>query len=69
MTDTDDNELTYQGALDELRTIYNRLRSDEPDIDNLLDDVERASELLAFCRERLDAVGERLEEVLTDFEE
>jgi exodeoxyribonuclease VII small subunit len=63
-----DSQQTYREALDELRVIHARLREDEVDIDTLLADVQRASELLAFCRERLNSVGERLEEVLTDFE-
>lgn len=63
-----DSQQTYREALDELRAIHARLRSDEVDIDTLLADVQRASDLLAFCRSRLDSVGERLEEVLTDFE-
>lgn len=62
-------DLTYQAALDELRAIHTRLRSDEVDVDTLLVDVQRASELLAFCQERLTAVGERLERVLEDFGE
>ncbi len=61
-------DLTYKEALDELRSIHNRLRQEDVDIDTLLDDVQRASDLLAFCRERLSSVGERLEDVLTDFE-
>jgi len=61
-------ELTYRAALDELRDIHGRLRGDDVDIDLLLDDVKRASDLLAFCRERLAAVGERLEAVLDGFE-
>ena len=60
--------LTYKEALDELRVIHNRLRQEDVDIDSLLDDVQRASDLLDFCRARLNSVGERLEEVLTDFE-
>lgn len=60
---------TYREALDELRAIHARLRDDEVDIDTLLDDVKRAADLLAFCRERLNSVGERLEQVLTDFED
>jgi exodeoxyribonuclease VII small subunit len=60
---------TYREALDELRAIHARLRDDEVDIDSLLDDVKRAADLLAFCRERLTSVGERLEQVLTDFED
>lgn len=64
-----DSQQTYRQALDELRAIHGRLRDDEVDIDTLLDDVKRAADLLAFCRDRLNSVGERLEEVLTDFEE
>ncbi len=63
-----DPQRTYREALEELRAIHARLRDDEVDIDTLLADVQRASDLLAFCRERLTSVGERLEEVLTDFE-
>lgn len=62
-------ELTYQSALDELRAIHARLRSDDVDVDRLLEDVQRASDLLSFCRERLQSVGERLEEVLEGFDE
>jgi len=64
-----DDQLTYRQALDELRVIHARLRAEDVDIDTLLDDVKRAADLLSFCRSRLDTVGERLEEVLTDFEE
>jgi exodeoxyribonuclease VII small subunit len=60
--------LTYSAALEELRAIHTRLRADDVDVDNLLEDVKRASDLLSFCRERLTSVGERLEEVLTDFD-
>jgi exodeoxyribonuclease VII small subunit len=63
------SQQTYREALDELRAIHARLRDDEVDIDTLLDDVKRAADLLAFCRERLTSVGERLEQVLTDFDE
>lgn len=64
-----ESQQTYRGALEELRAIHGRLTRDEVDVDTLLDDVKRAAELLAFCRERLDQVGERLEEVLADFDE
>jgi exodeoxyribonuclease VII small subunit len=64
-----DSQQSYRQALDELRAIHARLRDDEVDIDTLLDDVKRAADLLAFCRERLDSVGERLEQVLTEFED
>lgn len=65
MAETDQ---TYQAALAELREIHARIRGEDLDVDRLLDDVQRAADLLAFCRERLAAVGERLEEVLDTFE-
>lgn len=64
-----ESELTYQEALEELRAIHARLRGDDVDVDRLLQDVQRASDLLAFCKERLESVGERLEEVLEDFDD
>ena len=62
-------ELTYREALDELRAIHARLRADDVDVDNLLADVQRASELLDFCQKRITAVGHQLEEVLRDFDD
>lgn len=61
-------ELTYSQALEELRAIHGRLRADDVDVDNLLNDVQRASELLEFCQTRITSVGEQLEEVLSDFD-
>ncbi|MGH8944707.1 MAG: exodeoxyribonuclease VII small subunit [Acidimicrobiia bacterium] len=63
-----ETELSYREALEELRAIHARLRGDDVDVDNLIEDVKRAADLVAFCRERLTAVGERLEEVLADFD-
>ena len=64
-----ESELTYREALEELRSIHARLRGDDVDVDRLLEDVQRASDLLGFCKERLESVGERLEEVLEDFDD
>jgi exodeoxyribonuclease VII small subunit len=61
-------DLTYRQALDELRAIHARLKADDVDVDSLLDDVQRASELLDFCQRRITAVGEQLEVVLRDFD-
>lgn len=62
-------DLTYNQALDELRAIHARLSADDVDVDRLLEDVQRASELLEFCQERITSVGEQLEEVLADFDD
>ena len=62
-------DLSYNQALEELRVIHARLSADDVDVDHLLFDVQRASELLEFCRKRITAVGEQLEEVLKDFDD
>lgn len=62
-------DLTYSEALSELRAIHARLSSDDVDVDRLLDDVQRAAELLDFCQKRITSVGSELEEVLVDFSE
>jgi exodeoxyribonuclease VII small subunit len=62
-------DLTYSEALSELRAIHARLSGDDVDVDKLLDDVQRAAELLDFCQKRITSVGEQLEEVLEDFSE
>jgi exodeoxyribonuclease VII small subunit len=61
--------LTYSQALEELRAIHTRLSAPDVDVDRLLEDVQRASELLDFCQKRITAVGQQLEEVLADFDE
>ena len=61
-------KLTYSQALEELRSIHARLSAPDVDVDMLLEDVQRASELLDFCRRRITAVGEQLEEVLEDLD-
>lgn len=61
--------LSYSQALEELRQIHARLSADDVDVDRLLEDVQRASELLEFCQKRITSVGEQLEEVLTDFDD
>lgn len=63
------DDLTYSQALEELRAIHARLSAQEVDVDRLLEDVQRASELLEFCQRRITAVGEQLEEVLSDFDD
>ncbi len=54
-------ETTYQTAWTELQKIVNDLQGGSVGIDELTNKIERAAELVRFCRERLrsteDAVG------------
>lgn len=56
-----DKELTYNQALTELEAILKSFDSGEADIDTLSAQVARATELITFCRERLQKVENELE--------
>lgn len=61
-------KLTYEKALEELQTIHSALESDEISIDELSAKVERAYELLHFCKERLRATETQLEQLMKENE-
>jgi len=61
-------KLTYEKALEELQAIHNALENDEISIDELSAKVERAYELLRFCKERLRATEEQLERLMKENE-
>jgi exodeoxyribonuclease VII small subunit len=61
-------ELGFAGCLEELTGIIAGLERDEVDVDHLGERVERAAELIAWCRHRLDATRLRVEEVLERLE-
>ena len=56
-----DKELSYNQALTELEAILKSFDSGEADIDTLSAQVARATELITFCRERLQKVEKELE--------
>ena len=56
-----DKELTYNQALTELEAILKSFDSGEADIDTLSAQVARATELITFCRERLQKEEKELE--------
>jgi exodeoxyribonuclease VII small subunit len=61
-------DLSYADALDEVEAILERLEHDEPDVDRVADDVARAAQLLAHCRQRLAALKLRVDEVVPELE-
>lgn len=48
-----ENPDTYESAWTELQQVVNELQSGAVGIDDLSTKIERASELVRFCRERL----------------
>ncbi len=61
-------KLTYSEAKKELETIVAAIESGEPDVDALTEKVKRASELIAFCKEKLTKTDEELQKLLDDID-
>lgn len=58
------DDVAYLDALDELEAILERLEHDEPDVDRVAHDVERAAALIAHCRGRIAAARLTVDEVV-----
>ena len=61
--------LTFQAAMEELELILRKLDSEEVNIDSLTVDLQRASELIVWCRSRLETTRVEVERIVTDLEE
>jgi exodeoxyribonuclease VII small subunit len=54
-------KLTYESALQELQAIVSNLQEEAVSMDDLSEKVQRAAELLKFCREKLRETEEKVE--------
>jgi exodeoxyribonuclease VII small subunit len=66
--DHEPSSRAYAEALAELEVIVGELESGEADVDALAGRVERAGELVRFCRSRLDAAHTDVERILAQLE-
>ncbi len=66
MTDTD---LTFQTATEELDSILEKLDGDDVNIDSLAVDLQRASELIEWCRARLETTRVEVERIVSDLDD
>lgn len=58
--------LTYSKAKQELEEIVLAIESGELDVDALTEKVKRASELIAFCKEKLTKTDVELQKILNE---
>jgi len=57
-------DLNYSRAYAELESILQKLENQELDLDQLSENVKRASELIKFCKAKLHDTEEEIEKVL-----
>ncbi len=59
-----DETIGYAQALEELQSILKELENNEVDVDKLATNVQRASQLIELCRERIGNAKLQIEEVV-----
>lgn len=59
----------YAAALAELQKILEALEAPDVDVDALAEHVDRAAELLRFCRERLETAETQVTEIVAGLED
>lgn len=55
-----DVALSYEAALQELEQLVSQLDAGQLPLEDLLDRYKRGAQLLAFCRQRLEAVEQQI---------
>ena len=63
-----DDSVGYAEAVAELEAILEELESDDVDVDALAEHVQRASQLIELCRERIGKAKLRIEEVVSQLD-
>ena len=58
----------YGEAIDELEDILEEIEAEDVDLDDLADKVERASDLVELCRQKLDRTEVQVQSIIEDLE-
>jgi len=61
-------KLSYNEALKEIEEILFKIENEELDIDNLSENVMRATELLKTCKEKLTKTEKEIEKIISDID-
>lgn len=67
--DRDADQPSYADALAELDDILAELEDESLDVDVLSDRVERASQLIRFCRERITTARTQVQQIVADLDD
>lgn len=57
-------ELTYESASKELELILSDLKNEQVSMDDLATKVQRASELIIFCKDKLGQTQEKVTQII-----
>ena len=63
------DEMTYSEAITELETIVAEIEQDDVPVDELLEKVKRAADLITFCKAKLTKTEDEVHNVLESIQE
>ena len=61
-----EKELKDEAAMAELQAIVAKMENDEPDIDQLSEQLKRAQKLIKFCKDKLTKTDEEIKKILSE---
>lgn len=56
--------LTYEEAMSQLEELVRQVENNEQGIDKLADQLKKAQQLIAFCKDKLYATDEEIQKIL-----
>lgn len=65
---SEESDLKFSVAMDELDQILRRIEDDEVELDDLADEVERASTLISSCRSKIERTEAQVKTILAGLE-
>lgn len=68
-TATDGQDVKYSEAVDELEELLEQIDSEDVDLDDLAVKVERASELIRVCRDKIERTEMQVRTIIEDLED
>lgn len=60
--------LTYEEAMSQLEELVRQVENNEQGIDKLADQLKKAQQLIAFCKDKLYATDEEIQKILRNGE-
>jgi exodeoxyribonuclease VII small subunit len=60
--------MSYKNAIAEIQEILDKIESEEIDIETLSEKVKRATELIAYCKDKLIKIDSDVENILKDID-
>ncbi|PLW92872.1 MAG: exodeoxyribonuclease VII small subunit [Marinilabiliales bacterium] len=62
-------DIPYSKAVEELEAIITEIENDETELDQMMEKVKRAAELIRYCRQKLLRTEDEVNNVLTELKE